>query len=269
MVDESTEDWDLESLTGCNRDLFMRLAGLGRINMLSQQPASPYFKQPPPCAVDDDDDDEAEPLRNEHDGRDEFWFAWNAMKRDLHSWKPCTRYAATPSRHKTPDSAYSSIDFDFAAPGSPTRASRAHEAVEKNHWLHASNVYRYAAILYLDRLAYPHLPSSHHVFQNTVRAVLDHLNCIPAASGLSKSLLWPVFVTGAECVVDEHRFRIRERCFEMQGDCGFWNKMSGLDVLESIWCEEEFHDDQAAAGGRGGLRWTKFTQRKEGEYLMV
>ncbi|KAF8474591.1 fungal-specific transcription factor domain-containing protein [Kalaharituber pfeilii] len=251
MIAETTDDWDLESLTGCDRSLFMRLAGLGRINMLSQQfPTNIYnstYRQSP---IDDDD---AEPVRNENDGRGEFWAAWNAMKSDLIAWKPC----ANPIR----------------------KSSKAHEAVEKNHWLHASNVYRYAAILYLDRLAYPHLPSSHHVFQNTVREVLDHLNCIPTTSGLSKSLMWPIFITGTECVVDEHRMLIRDRCFEMQKDCGFFNKVAGLDVLETIW-DQETDDDgfygyssyvepgSESIGGRG-LKWRKVTQKEDGEYLMI
>jgi len=292
MIENMSDDWDLESLTGCNRHLFKRLAGLGRINMLSQQEPvyikSDYSSPHDPMDQDDEDD---EPARNEHDGRTEFWLEWNTMKADLLSWKPCSKFAATPSRHKTPDSAYSSIDFDFSQ--SPTfassvlnggssphrKSSKAYEAVEKGHWLHASNVYRYAAILYLDRLAYPHLPSAHPVFQNTVREVLDHLTCVPTSSGLAKSLMWPLFITGSECVVDEHRMLIRERCFDMQKDCGFFNKITGLDVLEKIW-KDDFDQDGMyglseypepgieSIGGRG-LKWRKVTSRDEGEYLMI
>lgn len=295
MIAETNDNWDLESLTGCNRYLFMRLAGLGRINMLSQQAPTSFYK-PGPYRQGPIEDDDSEPVRNENDGRDEFWAAWNAMKNDLISWKPCAKYAATPSRHKAPDTGYSSVDFDFSqelhsptssspplhstGPSSPPRKqSKAYEAVEKNHWLHSSNVWRYAAILYLDRLAYPHLPSSHHVFQNTVRIVLDHLNCIPTTSGLSKSLMWPLFITGTECVVDEHRMLIRERCFDMQRDCGFFNKVSGLDVLETLWDQE--NDEESYYGPSGyaqpgcetiggrGLKWRKVTQQEDGEYLMI
>lgn len=293
MIAETNDEWDLESLTGCNRHLFMRLAGLGRINMLSQQSPTNFYKPRPYRQMEDDD---SEPVRNENDGRDEFWAAWNAMKNDLFAWKPCVKYAATPSRHRAPEFDYCSVDFDFPpqlhsptsssstlqATGSsspPKKASKAYEAVEKNHWIHSSNVWRYAAILYLDRLAYPHLPSSHHVFQNTVRIVLDHLNCIPTTSGLSKSLMWPLFITGTECVVDEHRMLIRERCFDMQRDCGFFNKVSGLDVLETLWDEEIDEDGyygppgytepgSETIGGRG-LRWRRVTEQEDGEYLMI
>lgn len=310
MIFESGDSWDLESLTGCDRDLFMRLASLGRINVLSQMPPKDgsYVSR----SYAEEDDGESEPFRDENDGRDGFWLAWNVIKRDLHDWRPTTIYAATPSRHQAAEthsapkynpagledtefsgsrSSPSSANFSMSPPpqsvGSPTRRkpSRAHEAVENNHWLHASNVYRYAAILYIDRLAYPHLPSSHSIFQNTVREVLDHVNCIPS-SGLSHRLLWPLFITGTECVVDTHRDMIRERLMEMQRECGFFNKVSGLVVLEKIWCEditeeEEGHlSDEMFAGakrmgkvsqsvGGRGLRWRKVTGHEDAEYLMV
>lgn len=311
MIFESTNAWDLESLTGCDRDLFMRLAGLGRINMLSQmQPTSVNHVS---ISYAEEDDGETEPFRDEGDGRDDFWLSWNAIKRDLNDWRPTTIYAATPSRHRSPETHSAPIsnpmgfeDTDFSGiasvlspsssysmspppppAGSPTRrkSSKAHEAVENNHWLHASNVYRYAAILYIDRLAYPHLPSSHSIFQNTVREVLDHVNCIPN-SGLSHRLLWPLFITGTECVVDAHRDMIRERCVEMQRECGFFNKVSGLEVLEKLWSEDIIEEreghlrDEMFAGtkkmgkasqsiGGRGLRWRKVTGHEDAEYLMI
>lgn len=306
MIFESGDVWDLESLTGCDRDLFMRLASLGRINVLSQIPPKngSYVSR----SYTEEDDGESEPFRDEDDGRDEFWLAWNAIKRDLHDWRPTTIYAATPSRHQSTEThsvppvkfddtkfsgsglSPSSSNYSMSPPppsvgGSTKRkSSRAHEAVENNHWLHASNVYRYAAILYIDRLAYPHLPSSHSIFQNTVREVLDHVNCIPN-SGLSHRLLWPLFITGTECVVDAHRDMIRERCMEMQRECGFFNKVSGFEVLEKIWSEDIIEEegqlsDEMFAGakrmgkvsqsiGGRGLRWRKVTGQEDAEYLMV
>jgi hypothetical protein len=299
MIFSSNDDWDLESLTGCDRELFMRLAGLGRINMLSQMPT---------VASDshgrnmEEDDGITEPFRDENDGRDEFWLAWNAIKKDLCEWRPTAIYAATPSRHSSTEASPSrplevpipsptSSSYSMSPPpppsaGSPRRkSSKAHEAVEINHWLHASNVYRYAAILYIDRLAYPHLPSSHSIFQNTVREVLDHVNCI-SNSRLGHRLLWPLFITGTECVVDAHRNMIRERCVEMQRECGFFNKVSGLDVLEKIWSEDIIEEDRGhlgngmfagakkmgnispSVGGRG-LRWRKVTGHEDAEYLMI
>ncbi|KAF8543527.1 fungal-specific transcription factor domain-containing protein [Trichophaea hybrida] len=288
MIHQST-DWGLESLVGCDRNLFMRLAGLPRINMLSQ--ISPRPGSGDIHLVDYEDDGETEPTRNEDDGRTDFWLAWNAMKGDLYEWRPTTRNAATSSRFNSPNSERESsrtppvISLPKFPQTPPIAHVRAHEAVEMNHWIHACNIYRYAAILYLDRLAYPHLPSSHSIFQNTVCEVLGHIGCIPSM-GLGSRLLWPLFITGSECVVDAHKTLIRERCLDMQKDTGFFNKVSGLDVLERIWKEDDMDDACAKAGilfagsrkivrsenrsiGGRGLRWRKVIGEKEMEYLMV
>jgi hypothetical protein len=284
MIHASSDEWGLESLTGCDRDLFMRLAGLGRINMLSQMPTAPGAEN---VRIDDyQDDGESEPARNENDGRHEFWQVWNAMKSDLYEWRPTTQHAATSSRINKENERDSSKSPAASSPPGfartpPTAHVRAQEAVEMNHWLHACNVYRYAAILYLDRLAYPHLPSSHSIFQNTVREVLDHVACVPSV-GLGSRLLWPLFITGSECVVDAHKTLIRDRCLDMQKDVGFFNKYSGLDVLEKIWRSDEEDDDSGmfagprrmgraenrSIGGRG-LRWRKVIASDEMEYLMI
>ncbi|RPB01915.1 hypothetical protein L873DRAFT_1675014, partial [Choiromyces venosus 120613-1] len=256
MIFESSDEWDLESLTGCDRDLFMRLAGLGRINMLSQMAPTTTSNYP-----DIEDDGETEPYRDEDDGRDDFWLAWNAMKADLSGWRPTTIHAATPSRHR------SQTPTSPTSPSSTPKPSKAHEAVENGHWLHASNVYRHAVLLYLSRLAYPHLSPSHSIFQNTVREILDHVNCLPT-TGLGSRLFWPLFITGTECVVDAHRDFIRARCADMQRDSGFFNKVNGLEVLERIWSSSNEAPKNRSIGGRG-LRWRVVTGGEDAEYLMI
>jgi hypothetical protein len=84
-------------------------------------------------------------------------------------------------------------------------------------------------------------------------------------------------------VVGAHRNLIRERCLDMQRDCGFFNKVSGLEVLEKIWSEDS--EDASvldvsfagakrmgkvnqSVGGRG-LRWRKVTGHEDAEYLMI
>lgn len=282
MIRDSSDEWGLESLTGCNRDLFMRLAGLGRINILSQMPTTPGAEN---VHLDDvNDDGKSEPARNENDGRRDFWLAWNAMKSDLYEWRPTTHHAATFSRMNLDRGSESTSPRKAKSPpgfAPPTAHVKAKEAVEMNHWLHACNVYRYAAILYLDRLAYPHLPSSHSIFQNTIREVLDHVACVPPV-GLGSRLLWPLFITGSECVVDAHKTLIRERCLDMQNDVGFFNKFSSLDVLEKIWKSDEEEGNSGifagarrlgkpenrSIGGRG-LRWRKIIGSDKMEYLMI
>jgi len=46
---------------------------------------------------------------------------------------------------------------------------------EKGEWVHAMNIYRDTAILYLNRLAYPHVPSAHSIFQREVQQVTYRL----------------------------------------------------------------------------------------------
>jgi len=281
MIYQST-DWGLESLVGCDRDLFMRLAGLPRINMLSQISPRPGSGD---VHLVDEDGSVSESARNEDDGRTDFWLVWNAMKRDLYEWRPTTRNTPTSSRFNSPNSERESSRTPPATLPPPIAHVRAQEAEEMNNWVHACNVYRYAAILYLDRLAYPHLPSSHSIFQNTVREVLDHVACIPSM-GLGSRLLWPLFITGSECVVDTHKSLVRERCLDMQKGTGFFNKVSGLDVLERIWKEDDMDEacmnagivfagsrkmgrsENRSIGGRG-LRWRKVIGEEEMEYLMV
>jgi hypothetical protein len=78
----------------------MSLAGLGRINMLGQMPAT----------GDIPNTKETEPVRNVPDGREEFWLAWNAIKKDLSAWDA--------NRRHTPD-----IPVLATAPSSPGRKS--------------------------------------------------------------------------------------------------------------------------------------------------
>ncbi|KAI5795068.1 fungal-specific transcription factor domain-containing protein [Geopyxis carbonaria] len=280
MIKESNAEWGLESLVGCDRDLFMRLAGLGRINMLSQMATAERGADSSPQTNDSSNgqdmaDSESEPQPDENDGRADFWLAWNAMKADLYGWKPSTTFAATSSRHSGSeghaDRRRSPPVPAFArTPPPPTMHVKAQEAVEMNHWVHASNIYRYAAVLYLDRLAYPHLPSSHPIFQKTVLEVLDHVSCVPAGN-LGSRLFWPLFVTGSECVVEAHRALISKRCVDMQKDTGLFNKVSGLDILERVWKAADSvpaKKMERHIGGRG-LRWRNVIAEDEMEYLMI
>jgi hypothetical protein len=50
-------------------------------------------------------------------------------------------------------------------------------------------------------------------------------------------LLWPLFITGSECVLDSHRNLIRERCSNISKDSGFFNNLSCLELLEKIWAQ--------------------------------
>lgn len=116
-------------------------------------------------------------------------------------------------------------------------------------------------------------------------------------------LLWPLFITGSECVLEEHRAMIRRRCTDISKDSGFFNNLSCLELLEKIWGENQgtgainrtpdsngmYHDQvpenaAAAFANNGvplnniqpgvrehGFRWDRVMQSKraDGEYMMV
>src|SRR5690606_34170580 len=100
---EQNGDWDIESLTGCDRELFAKISKLSMVNMLSQQPANNAHRRW--MVPNEQEEDEWEqPKRNENDGRIEFWQAWNALRDDLNDWNPSPRFAATSSRQRMSDS---------------------------------------------------------------------------------------------------------------------------------------------------------------------
>jgi hypothetical protein len=119
-------------------------------------------------------------------------------------------------------------------------------------------------------------------------------------------LLWPLFITGSECVLESHRDTVRQRCRAISQDSGFFNNLTSLELLEKIWaqdmCETETMSGQldtraiyglemaptavmgsdffmggvsvypATSSSRiQGFRWHELMQAKraEGEYLVV
>ncbi|KAI7686167.1 hypothetical protein KC353_g20681, partial [Hortaea werneckii] len=103
--------------------------------------------------------------------------------------------------------------------------------------VHINECFRYSALLYTERLSNPVLPSSHQQFQDLVSQTLCHITALPVTSCVNKFLLWPLFITGTECVDAVHRSIIRTRCIEIQRESGFFNNISGLEVLEKVWSE--------------------------------
>lgn len=63
-----------------------------------------------------------------------------------------------------------------------------------------SEAFRYATLLYTERLAGPSTPSGHANFQNLVSQVVYYAKSLEAGGAADKFLLWPLFVAGSECV---------------------------------------------------------------------
>ena len=267
------DEWALENLAGCDGRLFKLIAKLGRLNLLSQNkpvagcstrssPTAKAQQLPSPVTKNQDyysmnynrfDGNgwsamvEEEPA--EVDTRTQFWKEWTEIRDKLQAWQ---------------------LDGTMTPPPEGDRRDV----------YHISESFRYSALLYTERLGYPLLPSAHPNFQTLVTQALYHISNVQS----DVFLLWPLFITGTECVSEQGRYLIRERCLDIQKDSGFFNNISGLELLEKIWRDDETNDEQTpsltASGlpitsnelptmGGHGFKWRKAMERVDGEYIVV
>ncbi|KAH9875436.1 hypothetical protein J1614_004928 [Plenodomus biglobosus] len=282
MMNLSANLGALEHHSGCEGRLFKLIARLGRLNLLSQNrpvrdnddtPTS----SPRPRKVKDfysfsfDDMDGngwGTPIQetpnqfnsaHREDPRSAFWTEWNDVRIRLQEWE----FPSPGDLHSTSCEATSSM-----LAMSPAQAAL----------LHISESFRYAALLYTERLAHPTLPASSLNFQNLVSQGLYHISQIGIASCVNKFLLWPLFIVGTECVDPEHRAVVRQRCVEIQRESGFFNNLSGLEVLERVWREDdEWSDGDVQVPRQNGpfstmqhpFRWRRAMDRIDGEYIVI
>lgn len=284
IANPSNPNHALENLAGCDAILFKTIGKLGRLNMLCQHrpvlddmssPIAPVRRQAPPRprpglagqalvdfynlhAHNFDGNGFASTLDDEasfphlasptsHDDlRTTFWTEWKAARLSLQEWEfdPSRLVATLPT---TPSSTQLR-DFGYI-----------------------SEAFRYAALLYTERLACPNLPSSHLNFQNLVSQVLFYVTSLDQGSGCEKFLLWPLFISGSECVNELQQSIVRTKCREIMGRSGYLNNLAGLEVLEKLWKEKEEGGPESRGGGAFGVpfRWTRFMEGSEGEWIMV
>ncbi|TKA32755.1 hypothetical protein B0A50_00980 [Salinomyces thailandicus] len=310
MLDFSANLGALEQFSGCDGRLFKLIARLGRLNLLSQgrpvksnngaeqRPSIPRTRSrdgkkkrmfvkrhrnrmPSPSDYDNVDgngwgtpiissDEDADGSADEEtvprdlpDNRREFWQEWKEVRSRLEAWKM--------------DSS------DGQSASEPTQLDAGQRDL-----VHINESFRYSALLYTERLGHPVLPSSHQQFQDLVSKALYHITALPVTSCVNKFLLWPLFITGTECVDAGHRSIVRDRCIEIQKESGFFNNISGLEVLEKVWNEYPANGSQGGLNaneeevrarrrdsiedGRGygqALRWRRAMGRKDGEYIVI
>lgn len=274
IMDITSSMGALEEFSGCDGRLFKIIARLSRLNLLSQgrpvretPQATPMASPPPEFAQADgsqsseyyslrydqmDGNGWAKPLVDCHalpvqsDGRVAFWREWTDIRHRLEEWEL--------------DHLYASLACGSSSVPGPQRDQ-----------YHISESFRYAALLYTERLAYPRLPPSSSNFQNLVSQALYHIDEIGMNSCVLKFLLWPLFIAGSECVYEQHRDMIRSRCFEIQRESGFYNNLSSLAVLERLWLEGEGQGEHARGTcGAQAFRWRKaMMDRVDGEYIVV
>ncbi|CAK3987584.1 hypothetical protein DOTSEDRAFT_84385 [Lecanosticta acicola] len=311
MLDYSANLGALEQFSGCDGRLFKLIARLGRLNLLAQ--GRPVKRQdgemnqmprPPskrtstqqsgrkrkmqhgsPSALDYDNvdgngwgtpiissDEEADFSPDETcnypsvpDDRLEFWSEWNDVRSRLQAWQ----MDSSAFHNSPPPSSTSGPVFEMG----------------QRDLLHINESFRNSALLYTERLGHPVLPSSHPNFQSYVSKALYHITSLEITSCVNKFLLWPLFIVGTECVDEGSRNVIRTRCHEIQKESGFYNNLSGLEVLERVWREvgSNVPGSEAAEvrarrrdseGGKTGkyrqaFRWRKAMDRVDGEYLLM
>jgi hypothetical protein len=282
VTSPTNSNYALENMVGCDSVLFKTIAKLGRLNLLSQhrpvmsdnasniQVRRPAPPQPRPglagqaladfynlhshsfdgngfaSTLDDDSSFHMLTSSSSHDDlRTTFWLEWKSARRSLQEWEyDASRLVATLPATPSPNQLR---DFGYI-----------------------SEAFRYSALLYTERLACPNLPSSHLNFQNLVSQVLFYVTSLEQGSGCEKFLLWPLFISGSECVNELQQSIVRNKCREIMGRSGYLNNLAGLEVLEKLWAEKE---DGAAVDSRamysGPFRWTRHMEGVEGEWIMV
>ncbi|KKK15539.1 hypothetical protein ARAM_004677 [Aspergillus rambellii] len=257
----SDSEWGLENLVGCDAGLFRLIAHLGRLNLLSRNQEAntavpsnifiPTTTPPPsmvyctpnlfppgiPAAIDPSGF--PPPTLPRPSGQAQqplspaFWAEWYSIRQQLEAWRlprdlPGSVFP-TPSRVPY---GRTMMDAYMSPPSSPlARCGVAPENVKDV--LHISESFRHSAILYSERLAYPEVPSHHPRIQQIVQRSMAHILAVKS----DVYLLWPLFITGSECVLEEHCLIIQERCKDISTDSGFINNLSCLELLQKIWAE--------------------------------
>ncbi|KAL4816926.1 fungal-specific transcription factor domain-containing protein [Aspergillus spinulosporus] len=311
LTASSDGEWGLENLAGCDARLFKIISHLGRLNLLSQNqehtgPSPHVFVPtsiPPPSMTyhtpglifsgfPTQIDPYLFPLptpprhgdQTKQPSSPSFWAEWFSIKQQLEAWRfPQERLNSRPVESAPSMYAY------ISPPSSPVYESRvAPQNIEDV--FHISESFRHSALLYSERLAYPDLPSSHPRIQQIVQRSMAHILAVKS----DVYLLWPLFITGSECVYEEHRIVIEERCKDISKDSGFYNNLSCLELLQKIWAENSpvnvhetgygglpaCHFEWSALDGvmpsnslskTQGFRWQQAMQAKraEGEYMVV
>lgn len=218
-------NWALENLAGIDGQLFKSISRLGRLNLLHQgkevNPVSTHNSRAPSSLPSEMyaslDGNGWMPTIPEHEvsfhrlgeSRDEqFWQEWRDIRHELLSWNLDTTLFDSLSTESMNLTVEQRLDLE-----------------------NISQSFRYSALIYIERLANPTAPSSDEAIQQWVRQSLKHIREVIS----DVYLLWPLFITGTECIDDEGRSVIRGRCADIQKDSGFVNNASCLQLLEKIW----------------------------------
>jgi len=190
------------------------------------------------------------------DPRSMFWREWKESRQALQTWEfDSTRVRASlsaQSGHVSPSSPSPVGPISTSLPAPPPTSGQVRDLGS------LSEAFRYAALLYTERLASPNVPSNHNNFRNLVSQVVYYATSLEAGSAAEKFLLWPLFVAGSECVNELQQNIVRSKCREIMARSGYMNNLAALEVLERVWAGEGWREDamrghhhHARMGGNG------------------
>lgn len=251
-----------ESLFGCDRHLFKTISKLGRLNMLAQNrtgnkeqaeeteatKANHPFGTSGLNASEPAQDDEflmktlstAIAASDAEDQRSTFWTEWKEARQELQTWH-----------------------FDAGSAAMSIAGSKVGHLRDLEN---LSEAFRYAALLYTERLANPYTASSDTNLQNLVSQVVFYATSLEKDSSAEKFLLWPLFVVGSECVNELQQNIIRTKCKDIMGRSGYMNNLAALETLERLWsgdfrndAEMQLYGEETANQGKSSspFNWSK------------
>ncbi|KAM0301924.1 hypothetical protein ACHAPM_005076 [Fusarium culmorum] len=273
-----------ENLVGCDRELFKTISKLGRLNQLSQN--RPVQNTSTPARVQElpelspssyisplgharresltrfnvsgEQTGETSILNNSRfstilnddlatstsaqamsyeENRSLFWHEWKEARLALQNWN----FDASRVSASLPEPCSQSQLRDLES---------------------LSEAFRYAALLYTERLVSPSLPSGHQSIQSLVSQVVYYATSLDTGSSAEKFLLWPLFVAGCECVNELQQNMVRSKCRDIMFRSGYMNNLAALEVLEKLWTQDWSGDEASVLGARTGdqrgpFNWTK------------
>lgn len=258
----SDGDWTLENLAGCDGKLFKVIAKLGRLNILSQKTFADKAPVTPSCVVPTISSDL--PFWNNFDRNGWTINDSKGIHRTLHEAYPDMHTQFGREWHDTRNSLMSwTLDVSLFGSGSPDMPVLTPE--QQLDLLNISESFRFSALIYMERLALSSVASSDPQIQTLVQKALHYITQVRS----DVYLLWPLFVTGSECVTDADRHIIRQRCLDIQKDSGFSNNASCLKLLEKIWASHSNASRNTIQPS--GFRWRSVMESNVlgGEYIVV
>ncbi|EAQ90497.1 hypothetical protein CHGG_02432 [Chaetomium globosum CBS 148.51] len=147
------------------------------------------------------------------DPRSMFWREWKEARQALQSWEfdaGRVRASLTAPSQSSPSSP-SPVGSSSLLTAAPPTSGQVRDLGS------LSEAFRYAALLYTERLASPNVPSNHNNFRNLVSQVVYYATSLESGSAAEKFLLWPPVC---------RRQRVRQRAaaghrpLQVQGDHG-------------------------------------------------